>query len=734
MVTGAKSKWNEGLGVQTTVGQTIMDLFPFGFLVDAYIARHALKFVRDQNDVPKSKEVEKAETFYRLAMSGEKKSQKYIDDRVAEILNEREFDTQKRKKEAIESWATKSFLSDMKCTPTQFKTKFIAPPFTPFDLFATVGILLRNSGAYHHIEGASRERDFEHKKSERILLSKRSEREHAVAIGEAWRDGWSLREPPATDAEGAIVPDLAGEIFESWCHILAAWSEPLFLPSPGSTAAPVWWKHAYKLLMISDRAGRDSGISKPKDREDETSDTPELGFDKIRKGGHWASFAASIIADDEEPQNERKFETLCEDLKLKNWRTLEWGTRNINTLSAANRDMVCVLPKLRTAQLGCTMRSLSHSLCLLPPRGFVRASWSSQYQGYDKLELHQRRPFNLLVVPFPYEIRAEQFHPVGGIDSDQKWGDFTFLSDTKFDARKNLEPLLKRAREEVGTVHGVVYPELSLNCNQFDDVFKYIKGETNVELLCAGLNQSYDVSKRGNVPPDCGGEQTNQAVMVAFERWSDKKLNEESMPYDRNHQITVHQKHHRWRLTKQQIIDYQLSSSLDPSITWWEDLRVRNRKLPIILMREKWAVTALICEDLARVDPAQEIVRAVGPNLVLSLLMDGPQIPDRWPSRYATILADDPGSSVLTVNSAGLIKRSVIERKRQKIVDEFPDELVIALWRDEQSGSVPIRMHEDDKAVCLTLYEYDIDEFTMDGRRNHHNSTSLRLGNYFSLR
>jgi hypothetical protein len=31
---------------------------------------------------------------------------------------------------------------------------------------------------------------------------------------------------------------------------------------------------------------------------------------------------------------------------------------------------------------------------------------------------------------------------------------------------------------------------------------------------------------------------------------------------------------------------------------------------------------ALICEDLARPDPVAEIVRTVGPNLVIALLME----------------------------------------------------------------------------------------------------------------
>ena len=48
------------------------------------------------------------------------------------------------------------------------------------------------------------------------------------------------------------------------------------------------------------------------------------------------------------------------------------------------------------------------------------------------------------------------------------------------------------------------------------------------------------------------------------------------------------------------------------------------------------------------------MLRAVGPNLIIALLADGPQIASRWPGRYAAAFADDPGSSVLTLTSAGM--------------------------------------------------------------------------------
>jgi hypothetical protein len=69
-------------------------------------------------------------------------------------------------------------------------------------------------------------------------------------------------------------------------------------------------------------------------------------------------------------------------------------------------------------------------------------------------------------------------------------------------------------------------------------------------------------------------------------------------------------------------------------------------------------MSVVICEDLARPDPVGDLLRAVVPNLVLALLMDGPQIKERWSARYATTLAEDPGCSALRLTSAGMSKLS----------------------------------------------------------------------------
>ena len=67
-----------------------------------------------------------------------------------------------------------------------------------------------------------------------------------------------------------------------------------------------------------------------------------------------------------------------------------------------------------------------------------------------------------------------------------------------------------------------------------------------------------------------------------------------------------------------------------------------------------------VCEDLARLDAVAELLRTVGPTLVVTVLLDGPQLASRWTARYASVLADDPGSAVLTLTSFNAAARRVI--------------------------------------------------------------------------
>ena len=150
-------------------------------------------------------------------------------------------------------------------------------------------------------------------------------------------------------------------------------------------------------------------------------------------------------------------------------------------------------------------------------------------------------------------------------------------------------------------------------------------------------------------------------------------------------------------------------TGLDQTKSWWERLDILSRSLDLLVYRGKSTLTTLICEDLARVDPCQAVVRAVGPNLLIALLMDGPQIGERWPGRYATVLAEDPGTSVLSLTSFGLMAR-------QNRLGKFGQSSSIALWKDEKNGPQKLELHRNAEAMVLELTPALKQERTLDGR------------------
>ena len=124
-------------------------------------------------------------------------------------------------------------------------------------------------------------------------------------------------------------------------------------------------------------------------------------------------------------------------------------------------------------------------------------------------------------------------------------------------------------------------------------------------------------------------------------------------------------------------------------------------------------------------------VRSLGPNLVFALLMDGPQKANRWPGTYATGLAADPGSSVLTLTSLGLVTKS---NETWKALDSKNEPAqTIALWRNSPRASsnqggtispaasseiVELDLDPGSQALVVQLYSEPAQETTMDGRSN----------------
>jgi hypothetical protein len=347
-----------------------------------------------------------------------------------------------------------------------------------------------------------------------------------------------------------------------------------------------------------------------------------------------------------------------------------------------------VLPKMHCPQSGLTIRSLSHHLAVLLGDE-IKPIWN-QWSGLD-VDSH----LNLLVVPRPSVVNPLQFRQeapirdeMSNIDSDY----FGFFSVDHLDSCKptitEIMHLVKAAKGMTGSIHGVVLPELALS----DLDYELLRGKLERQniFLIAG------VGTRGSASRHAKNE-----VRVSFPLYK----------------TAVQHKHHRWKLEERQITQYALGGRLDPEKQWWEHISVDDRTLNFFSLLPWLVLTPLVCEDLARPDPVGDLVRAVGPNLVIALLADGPQLKDRWPARYATTLADDPGCSVLTITSLGMAKLS----RPHGVVP--PRDPVIALWKDAKSGNpVEIALPDGYDGVVLSLSRRYAEEWSADGRSDGGNS------------
>lgn len=415
----------------------------------------------------------------------------------------------------------------------------------------------------------------------------------------------------------------------------------------------------------------------------------------------------------------------------------------VSLCSLVMPDVAVVLPKSMTASVGCTIRSLSHHLALLPGILQVQPSWKLVDKSFGLVGEHAtaadgtdggengtgttklaRRASDrdtkvrLLIVPFPFHIPETSFHlredgvhlsnraSTGAFfELRQQWlekrndGEHTLLDGGEMTTNL-LRPLLRKAKKESGggEIHGVVMPECALSRELAHDVATHLRSD-GIDFFITGV---LDKSTQSDLP-------LNRATTYLFPK--------KRGPVDANGPLVMssQSKHHRWSLDPSQVDRYALNFPERSVGTdgrkdkqWWEAIDISERDLPFYAIRQGVSLAVLICEDLARTDPAMTVIRAVGPNLVVALLMDGPQLATRWPARYATVLADDPGSSVLTLTCAALVDRANWQESRPV--------RSIALWRDAGGRTKELNLPTGHQGMCLTLAAKHVAQYTMDGR------------------
>jgi hypothetical protein len=372
--------------------------------------------------------------------------------------------------------------------------------------------------------------------------------------------------------------------------------------------------------------------------------------------------------------------------------------RRTGTIARIQPALMRVLPKYRTAPGGITARSISRYLTLAGPKVTYGV------HGSPTTTRDEHRSLNLLLLPWPLRVRAADFRPVPESIQPRQvepFGFFRFQPSEPFDVSL-VDRLLASAEAHTDRVDCVVLPESSVP-------------DTALAALEATLSRHGVTLVIAGVRGEAGRDDLLGSNWVHFGasldgRWSHHRQD----------------KHHRWSLDRPQIEQYHLTEVLDPRVRWWEALELRRRSLEVIERGDGEVIASLVCEDLAHIDDVVDLMRAVGPTLVVALLLDGPQLASRWTARYASVLSDDPGSAVLTLSSYGMVTNA---RRAGE-----PPPSVVALWKDNARGTREISLDHDAQGILLTLDRRPAIRRAADGRAPTHDAVDLRACDIIQLR
>lgn len=516
-----------------------------------------------------------------------------------------------------------------------------SPPAAPTDIFAIAGYILEESGVFAFY-GRSLKRP--HKNYPKLGLS----RDECIAAERAGED-WSglveqqMNEDQSEDSlaagdgarDGQVMPGLAASLWET---LISYWDFPLSyrayrLHRAGEEQAATrndqyWWPVALQLYVLADSASDDLGFWS------EFSSS----FAKIHRQAQFSRIRTAVKEASGEAKNTELSSSLAE---------------------LADPDVVCVQPKSLPPDVGAGTRVFSKNLSLLRSQGLVRTQWVVPLKADAPDE---DNGFNILVIPVPYEYGTNEFDISEITDEAHKkktrvfrlrqtWlrGDgFQTLCETANALVDKCHSELKRR------VHAIVLPELALDQESFLELSKRLKQKAPMlEFFISGTSENCEKH------PGEG----NFLWIRKFIAGPDGKHGA------RDGYLDISQsKHHRWRLEAAQIRDYDLGPSVANQVSlsetdhYWENFSGRPREVNFLAFRESSVMCGIICEDLARSEPCHELIRSVGPNIMIALLMDGPQISQRWGARYASLFAEDHGAAVMTVTSRALVSRSQEKR------------------------------------------------------------------------
>lgn len=385
-----------------------------------------------------------------------------------------------------------------------------------------------------------------------------------------------------------------------------------------------------------------------------------------------------------------------------------------------------VLPKARTSQVGLSLRSLSNHLT------FHQTEVDVAWRAFPWIQFDENT-VNIMVVPWPYEVHGTSFRRLHHPRTAAELGQHRYFHyEPSVKPRlpvKDIVSRIRAAQEEVRRVHLLVFPEMALRESEFRALREALAEKlspSQMPMIIAGVSNalrdsddrdspeepSRQVQRHLRVPR--GGAGYNRVFLSIYyaQRWFHLEQN----------------KHHRWKVDQRQVTQYGLAAALPAgNRAWWEAIHIPRRRFSVLAANSWLSISPLICEDLARLDPVAELIRGIGPTLCTALLLDGPQLPARWPARYASVLADDPGTSVLTLTALGMSKRSMppLEMTADERSKAKTNTGVVGLWRDAERGFHRIRVEPQETENVpriLTISASWVTESTIDGRTESGNS------------
>ena len=345
--------------------------------------------------------------------------------------------------------------------------------------------------------------------------------------------------------------------------------------------------------------------------------------------------------------------------------------------------LIRVLPKVRTPTAGSSVRALSRNACVLGPG--VEARWH-QAPARDLGTQPSGDRVNYLLLPWPLRIQASDFRPVRGPLqrlANDPFGFFEFAPSERLDLDL-VDRMLATARDRAGAVDVVVLPESAVEDTEIEDL-ETLLDRHGVTGLITGTRER----------PAQPGQFPRNWVHIGVST-------------DGQWMHIRQSKHHRWSLDDTQIRQYHLGGALHPHTRWWEAIEIPPRSVQFVEFGDGVTLASLVCEDLAQTDDVAHVIRSVGPMIVVTPLLDGPQLNFRWAARYASVLADDPGSAVLTLTSFGMAQRSALPGQNPSPV--------VALWKSPGQQTREISLEPGAQGILLSASIVPATRRSFDGR------------------